>query len=228
MSIDLYNDLPQPPQSGRLRRVLVIILLAAVVLAGGASMVLARFGRPLSPTPLIIVSQNTSDSQATLTYRARRARALIDHYQPRGLYIVVDTFRNRLRVMRGTEVLRSAICSTGTGVELRDPRNGHVWVFDTPLGERVVERKTRNPVWAKPDWAFIEEGYLPPKDPSERFDSYSLGDYGLYMGDGYIIHGTLFPSLLGRRVTHGCIRLGDKDLEYVYHNAPLGTRVYLY
>jgi len=56
----------------------------------------------------------------------------------------------------------------------------------------------------------------------------SLGDYGLYMGDGYIIHGTLFKSLLGRRVTHGCVRLGDEDLEFVYKNAPLGTRVYLY
>jgi L,D-transpeptidase YbiS len=56
----------------------------------------------------------------------------------------------------------------------------------------------------------------------------SLGDYALYIGDGFIIHGTLFKSLLGRRVTHGCIRLGDEDLEFVYKHAPIGTRVYLY
>ncbi len=227
MSIDLTIPPPQqPPRRGW--RVALIVAVAVAVLAGGASLVLARFGRPLTPTPLVIVSPETTDSPAALQRRARRADASIRRYEPRGIYIVVDTYRNRLRVLRGNDVLRSAICSTGTGVELRDPRNGHVWVFDTPLGERVVERKTRNPVWAKPDWAFIEEGYLPPKDPEERFDSYSLGDYGLYMGNGYIIHGTLFPSLLGRRVTHGCIRLGDKDLEFVYHNAPLGTRVYLY
>jgi L,D-transpeptidase YbiS len=120
------------------------------------------------------------------------------------------------------------VCSTGTGIVLRDPRNGRQWIFDTPLGERVVERKVKNPIWAKPDWAFVEEGYLPPKDPSERFDSVSLGDYALYIGDGYIIHGTLFKSLLGRRVTHGCVRVGDEDLEFVYHHAPIGTRVYLY
>ncbi len=35
----------------------------------------------------------------------------------------------------------------------------------------------------------------------------------LYMRDGYIIHGTIFKTLLGKRVTHGCIRLGDEDLE---------------
>ena len=141
---------------------------------------------------------------------------------------MVDSYRNRLHLYRDSELLRSAVCSTGTGIVLKDPRNGRTWIFDTPLGERVIERKQRNPVWAKPDWAFIEEGQLPPKDPNERFDGFSLGDYALYMGEGYIIHGTLFPSLLGRRVTHGCIRLGDEDLEFVYRNAPIGTRVYLY
>jgi len=142
--------------------------------------------------------------------------------------LVVDSFQNRLHVYRNGELLRSAICSTGTGIVLRDPRTGRTWVFDTPLGERTIERKVRNPVWAKPDWAFIEEGYLPPKDPNERFDPYSLGDFGLYMGDGYIIHGTIFKSLLGRRVTHGCIRLGDDDLEFVYRHARLGTKVFMY
>ena len=222
------STFPPPLRQGRGWRVVMTIALVVAVLGGGASMVLARFGRPLTPAPLIIASPATAVTQTALRRRAERAESTIKRYQPRGLYIVVDTYRNRLRVLRGTTVIRSALCSTGTGMELRDPRNGRVWIFDTPLGERVIQHKTRNPVWAKPDWAFIEDGYLPPKDPSERFDSDSLGDYGLYMGDGYIIHGTLFPSLLGRRVTHGCIRLGAEDLEFVYHHAPLGTRVYLY
>ena len=112
---------------------------------------------------------------------------------------------------------------------LRDPSTGREWIFDTPLGERRVERKVKDPVWVKPDWAFIEEGYVPPpKGAEERYDRFSLGDYGLYLGDGYIIHGTLFQTLLGRRVTHGCIRLGDEDLKYVYQKVPLGARVYLY
>ena len=97
-----------------------------------------------------------------------------------------------------------------------------------PDGRARRREEGTHPVWAKPDWAYIEDGYLPPKDPNERFDNVSLGDYALYIGDGYIIHGTLFKSLLGRRVTHGCIRLGDEDLEFVYKHAPIGTRVYLY
>lgn len=32
----------------------------------------------------------------------------------------------------------------------------------------------------------------------DRFDNVSLGDYALYMPDGYIIHGTIFKTLLGK------------------------------
>ena len=79
------------------------------------------------------------------------------------------------------------------------------------------------------DGTRIEEGLIPPPPGSnERFDNVSLGDYALYMGEGYIIHGTPFKSLLGRRVTHGCIRVGDDDLEFIFHHVPIGTRVYLY
>jgi L,D-transpeptidase YbiS len=148
--------------------------------------------------------------------------------RPREPYVVIDTYNNRLRVHRGDELLRDAVCSTGSGVVLLDPRGERSWTFDSPLGERRVQRKVKNPVWAKPDWAFIEEGYLPPKDPNLRFDDFSLGDYALYLGDGYIIHGTIFQTLLGRPVTHGCVRVGDEDLEYVYRTVPIGARVYLY
>jgi L,D-transpeptidase YbiS len=48
------------------------------------------------------------------------------------------------------------------------------------------------------------------------------------MRDGYIIHGTIFQTLLGKRVTHGCIRLGDKDLEFAYQTVPVGARVFLF
>ncbi len=147
---------------------------------------------------------------------------------PRGVHVVVDSYRNRLRVYRGPELLREAVCSTGSGAILRDPESGRQWVFDTPLGEHRVVRKVRDPRWFKPDWAFIEEGMKPPDDWRDRVDDVSLGEYGLYLGDGYIIHGTLFQTLLGQRITHGCIRLGDEDLEYVYRTVPVGARVFLY
>jgi L,D-transpeptidase YbiS len=160
--------------------------------------------------------------------REARLRRQLERLAPTGYYAVVDSYRNRLRVYRGSELVRDAICSTGSGLVLKDTQGSREWVFDTPRGERQVIRKTRDPVWIKPDWAFVEEGYLPPENAADRRDDVSLGDYGLYLGQGYLIHGTLFKSLLGRRVTHGCIRLGDEDLEFAYRKLPVGARVFLY
>ncbi len=220
---------PQEPPRRRWPAVLGLFVLAVVVVCGGTTAVLARLGRPFVAAPFDATPSTTAEEDAAqLRKRAVQAEKEIERVHPKGVYIVVDTYRNRLRLVDNGKVLRSAVCSTGTGIVLKDPRNGKTWIFDTPLGERIVERKVKHPVWAKPDWAFVEEGIIPPKDPNERFDDESLGDYALYIGDGYIIHGTLFKSLLGRRVTHGCIRLGDEDLEFVYKHAPIGTRVYLY
>ncbi|HUK14136.1 MAG TPA: L,D-transpeptidase [Thermoanaerobaculaceae bacterium] len=221
---------PDAPRRRRWPVVLGILLAVAALLCCGSAAVLARVGRPYVARPYIASpASGLGDADPDrMVRRAALAEKEIDKVHPKGVYIVVDTYRNRLHLIDKGKEIRTAICSTGTGIVLRDPRNGRRWVFDTPMGERVVERKVQHPVWAKPDWAFIEDGYLPPKDASERFDNQSLGDYALYIGDGYIIHGTLFKSLLGRRVTHGCIRLGDEDLEFVYRHAPIGTRVYLY
>jgi hypothetical protein len=230
LSIRNADPLPPPPPPTPWGAVVLAVLGALVVLGTGSSAILARVGRPLTASAFVAPLQLAAEDleETRLRKRAVRAAEALAAQRPNGPYLVVDSYRNRLQLFRGGELLRSAVCSTGTGIVLRDPRNGHTWVFDTPLGERVIERKVKNPVWAKPDWAFIEEGQLPPTDPNERFDGFSLGDYALYMGEGYIIHGTLFPSLLGRRVTHGCIRLGDQDLEFIYKNARIGTRVFLY
>jgi L,D-transpeptidase YbiS len=222
---------PEPPEPPTPWWALLSAVLGVlVILAAGSTAILAKVGRPLMAAPLDATGGREDDAADDTRLRKRAVRAVetLAAVRPGGLYVVVDSYRNRLHLYKDGELLRSAVCSTGTGIVLKDPRNGRTWIFDTPLGERVIERKQKNPVWAKPDWAFIEEGQLPPTDPNERFDGFSLGDYALYMGEGYIIHGTLFPSLLGRRVTHGCIRLGDEDLEFVYRNAPIGTRVYLY
>jgi L,D-transpeptidase ErfK/SrfK len=226
----LFVEVAPRPRRSRWPAVLGLVLVAVVLVCAGSAAVLARLGRPFiaSPFDATTFAGAPGIDPVSLRRRAVQAEKELRRVHPKGVYIIVDSYRNRLRLVENGRVIRSAVCSTGTGMVLRDPRTGKTWVFDTPVGERVVERKVRHPVWAKPDWAFIEDGFLPPKDPNERFDDASLGDYALYIGDGFIIHGTLFKSLLGRRVTHGCIRLGDEDLEFVYHHAPIGTRVYLY
>ncbi len=148
---------------------------------------------------------------------------------PRGLYVVVDTARNRLSLRRRDEILYTAVASTGSGARLIDPRDpSRGWRFDTPRGVFSITSKHVNPVWIRPDWAFLEEGLLVPSTPEERVEPGVLGHHALGFGNGYFIHGTLYTRLLGTNVTHGCIRLGDADLEHIFKTVPLGATVLIY
>lgn len=217
-------------QARRLLRLAGIAALSVAIVGVGAALGLARYGGAYAAHPFQsrLELPDPASVKGDPAARAERLLARLSDVGARETYIVVDTFHNRLRLYRGQELLREAICSTGSGIRLRDPRDGKEWVFDTPQGELRILRKQKNPIWIKPDWAFIEEGFLPPKNGRDRVDDFSLGDYGLYMRDGYIIHGTIFKTLLGKRVTHGCIRLGDEDLKYVFEKTPVGARVFLY
>jgi lipoprotein-anchoring transpeptidase ErfK/SrfK len=147
---------------------------------------------------------------------------------PRGVYAVVDTASNVLTVKRGDRVLHRAVVSAGSGSVLDEPSGGRRWVFDTPRGVRSVRSKAEHPVWVRPDWAFIEEGEPVPARYKDRLDPGAMGDYAIGLGDGYFIHGTLYARLLGRNVTHGCVRLGDRDLATIFRALPLGSRVILF
>jgi L,D-transpeptidase catalytic domain len=202
---------------------LLVALAGAALLVCGLLIWLAKAGdRPLAEVALPAVGDAAAPAEL------RRLEGKLTAEAPRGSYIVIDTIQNRLALHRGDQTLLDAACSTGTGAVLDDPATGRRWVFDTPKGAHRVQIKLRNPVWKKPDWAFIEEGKPLPSNPNDRFDFDALGDYGLYFGDGYLIHGTLYQRLLGRSVTHGCIRLGDDDLAALFKAAPIGTPIYIF
>jgi len=153
----------------------------------------------------------------------------MDALRPRGVHIVIDTAENKLYLRKGESVLRTAVVSCGSGVVLEEPGGkNRSWIFDTPRGEFAVKSKIKNPYWVKPDWAFIEEGEPVPKKLDDRIEAGTLGDYALGFGDGYFIHGTLYTRLLGRNVTHGCVRVGDEDLKEVFRAVPLGAKIYIY
>ena len=225
-------DLSRPPRSVAVKvlQVLAMMLAALAIVGAGTALGLARYGGAYTAhafsTRLELPDPATVKGDPAA--KAEKLAGRLATLAPKDVYVVVDTHNNRLRVYRGAKLLREAVCSTGSGIKLRDPRDGREWFFDTPQGEFKILRKQKNPLWIKPDWAFIEEGYLPPKNARDRVDDFSLGDYGLYMRDGYIIHGTIFKTLLGKRVTHGCIRLGDEDLKFVFDTVPTDARVYLF
>jgi len=171
-----------------------------------------------------IAEKNLRDLQAKNRQLAGRIKA----FSPRGTLILVDTAENRLYLKEGTKMLREAVVSCGSGEVLEEPGGTRKWVFDTPRGEYAVQSKLVDPTWIKPDWAFIEEGEKVPKNFNDRIDEDSLGDFALGFGNGYFIHGTLYTRLLGRNVTHGCIRVGDADLEAIFQKTGSGTRIYIY
>ncbi|HEU4684131.1 MAG TPA: L,D-transpeptidase [Nitrospira sp.] len=150
-------------------------------------------------------------------------------YMPTEPYIVVDTARNHLLIKRRDQTMLDALASTGSGTILDKPGEAHgQWIFDTPRGEFYVQSKLVNPVWVKPDWAFVEEGLEIPKSQANRVEAGVLGEYALGFGKGYFIHGTLYTRLLGKNVTHGCIRLNDQDLKSVYQLARVGTPILIF
>ena len=153
----------------------------------------------------------------------------LDAQVPAGPYIVINQTHNRLYLKRGKQTVHEAKCSAGSGMVLNEP-SGHkrTWVFDTPRGRFKVLYKVEKPVWKKPDWAFVEEGKPLPKRSDERIEYGVLGEYAMHFGNGYMIHGTLYERMLGRSVTHGCIRLGKQDLRVVYAATPPGTPIYIF
>jgi len=91
-----------------------------------------------------------------------------------------------------------------------------------------VKTKYIAPAWIRPDWAFIGRRRTDTEGPRKRVEEGVLGDYAIGFGNGYFIHGTLYTRLLGRNVTHGCIRVGDRDLKTVYSAVGVGTRIYIF
>jgi len=172
--------------------------------------------------------ENGKMSLNALKARNSALRQRLKGLTPNEIYIVIDTGRNRLYLKRGQGKIREAVISAGSGSILKDPAGKRQWIFDTPRGEYHVQTKYLAPEWTRPDWAFIEEGEAIPKDPRKRVEEGVLGEYALGFGNGYFIHGTLYTRLLGRNVTHGCIRVGDRDLKTVYSAAGVGTRIYIF
>ena len=207
------------------------LLLIGVPLAGTGY----RY-EPYTEQPLVVSGEEVpSEARPLQQYTARlrsRQRALtarLDALAPKGVYIVIDQTQNRLYLKRANETFLEAVVSTGSGMVLRESAGKkREWVFDSPRGRFEVRTMLRNPVWRKPDWAFVEESQPIPRNPADRLDYGTLGEYALYFGDGFMIHGTLYERLLGRAVSHGCVRVGRDDLRKVWANARVGMYIYIY
>ena len=105
----------------------------------------------------------------------------------------------------------------GTRLEVRGERIGRVHpggrVELLPADEEVI---------------FGDTIFIPPLGTTNRSVEGELGKFKLELGDGYMIHGTRHQDSIGQAATHGCIRMTDADISYIYNTVPVGIPVYIY
>jgi lipoprotein-anchoring transpeptidase ErfK/SrfK len=125
--------------------------------------------------------------------------------------VIIDTPNTYLYyVLGGGRAIRYGI---GVG------REGFTW-----SGVQTVARKQEWPDWHPPAEMIARQPYLPrfmsggPGNP--------LGARAMYLGNTlFRIHGTNAPSTIGQRVSSGCVRLTNDDVEDLYNRVTLGSKV---
>jgi L,D-transpeptidase ErfK/SrfK len=110
------------------------------------------------------------------------------------------------------------------GVPLTFPVGVGMEGWNTPLGTFTVVGKTAHPAWYPPASIRRENPDLPERVPPGPDNP--LGTHALRLSNGMIlIHGTDEPYGVGRKASHGCIRLYPEDIPVLYERVPLKTRV---
>ena len=98
--------------------------------------------------------------------------------------------------------------------------------WETPTGRFAVEEMVEHPDFLKVDDTVVPQRVIKrippgPTNPlGERWIGFAHGE-GWTVG----IHGTPNPELLGRAVSHGCVRMRNADVVRIYDRVQLGTTV---
>lgn len=95
---------------------------------------------------------------------------------------------------------------------------------DTPVGSYKIVEKIVGPSWYPPESIRKEKPELPAVVPPGPENP--LGTHAMRLSlRTYLIHGTHRPYGVGRRVSHGCIRLYPEHIPVLFELVPSGTTV---
>lgn len=119
------------------------------------------------------------------------------------LYLAIHKKRHQLHVVMNDTVIYTFPVATGRGNL-------------TPEGEFRIVSKIHNPYYMRKKIA----GGHPDNPLGTRWMGLSIDG-----GYKYGIHGTNRPWSIGLSASSGCIRMRNKDVEYLYRHIPLKTRV---
>lgn len=96
--------------------------------------------------------------------------------------------------------------------------------LDTPVGSFKIVERIANPAWYPPASIRAERPELPAVVPPGPENP--LGTHALRLSlRTYLLHGTNRPYAIGRRATHGCIRLYPEEVPKLYEMVPVGSKV---
>jgi L,D-transpeptidase ErfK/SrfK len=145
---------------------------------------------------------------ATVPTVARPAEeAIVLSPRAKDTKLVVDLGDRRVIVYRhGKELARYTVAVGQAG-------------WETPIGEFKIHQMRRDPDWRHP----ITKVVIPagPDNP--------LGDrwIGFYQGEHMALgfHGTPNESLVGQAVSHGCLRMRNRDIERMFEQVGTGSVV---
>lgn len=102
--------------------------------------------------------------------------------------------------------------------------------WNTPEGTFKVVEKIEHPSWNVPKSIAAEmaqQGIMLPPVVGPGPDN-PLGDYAMRLSlPSYLIHGTVSPDSIGRRVSSGCVRLYPEDIQELFSMVPVGTPVHI-
>ena len=116
--------------------------------------------------------------------------------------IIINSAYNTLNFYENGSLVREFNCATGA------------LYTQTPQGKTTVANKIKN----RPYYKYGIPGGSPNNPLGKRW-------IGLFGGQVYAIHGTNAPSSIGSNASHGCIRMHNSDVEWLYDQISIGATV---
>jgi lipoprotein-anchoring transpeptidase ErfK/SrfK len=141
------------------------------------------------------------DAAAVQTGEIRRPAGLGDVARR----IVISIRDRKLALIENGRVVR--VFPTAVGAE-RTP---------SPAGSYRIVQRVSNPTW-------YTKGRIVPPGKANPLGTRWLG----LSAKGYGIHGTNNPASIGNNVSHGCIRMRNRDVEQLFDLVAVGDPVELY
>lgn len=94
----------------------------------------------------------------------------------------------------------------------------------SPIGEFKISEKRREPAWYPPESIRKEQPDLPKVFPPGPDNP--LGTRAMRLGNtSFLMHGTNKEYGIGMKVSHGCIRMYNDDVEKLFEVVDIGTKV---